>query len=242
MKVSKDMRDKLVVFCWEDGGNPKGLDKLATLKGNSMNPSSYACAVEFIQIDKANYKTVIVEPSQIVVQNMIEQAKNIYSQNGVDKHNVKGIFTSCGFNIIFQQQLSKASPIPIFSSALLQIPFILNAIGDKSIAIITANKQSLSDKHLEIAGVNVENKHRIKVYGLENASEWKKIHLHSQEGLDLDLIKKDVVGISMKACKENENIGAILLECTDLPPFAQDIYDETGVIVFDYMSMVNSIY
>jgi hypothetical protein len=45
----------------------------------------------------------------------------------------------------------------------------------------------------------------------------------------------------VKAVKENPKIGAFVLECTDLPPFAQRIREVTGKPVFDFVTLVNYI-
>ena len=41
---------------------------------------------------------------------------------------------------------------------------------------------------------------------------------------------------------ENNNIGAIVLECSDLPPYAADIQRAVNLPVFDYISLHNWIH
>lgn len=42
--------------------------------------------------------------------------------------------------------------------------------------------------------------------------------------------------------KQNPNIGAILLECSDLPPYAKAIQAVTGLPVFDFNTMIDLVY
>ena len=65
----------------------------------------------------------------------------------MEEEGIQAITTSCGFNAVFQTELSKAVPVPVFTSALLQIPFIKNLIGDRPIGVLTANGKALTRKH-----------------------------------------------------------------------------------------------
>ena len=42
--------------------------------------------------------------------------------------------------------------------------------------------------------------------------------------------------------KREKKIGAIVLECTNMPPFAEYIQKEAGVPVFDIVSLTNMVY
>ena len=44
-----------------------------------------------------------------------------------------------------------------------------------------------------------------------------------------------------KGLEENPDIGAVVLECTDLPPYASRLREEFGLPVFDFNSMVGHI-
>ena len=40
---------------------------------------------------------------------------------------------------------------------------------------------------------------------------------------------------------ENPDVGAIVLECTNMPPYARDIQQATGLPVFDIVTLVNFV-
>jgi Asp/Glu/hydantoin racemase len=50
------------------------------------------------------------------------------------------------------------------------------------------------------------------------------------------------VEIASGFVQANPDIGALLLECSDLPPFAADIQEATGIPVFDFITFVNAVY
>ena len=49
---------------------------------------------------------------------------------------------------------------------------------------------------------------------------------------------REVEGVAVTAVEQNPHIGAIVLECTDLPPYAARIRQATGLPVFDFSSMM----
>lgn len=48
--------------------------------------------------------------------------------------------------------------------------------------------------------------------------------------------------VSSKMVEENNDIGAIVLECTNMPPFAKDIQNVTGLPVFDIVSLTDMVF
>ena len=78
--------------------------------------------------------TVILHPSQKLLEDMIQLAKEL------EKEGVRAITTSCGFNAIFQEALANAVDIPVFTSSLLQVPFAQALVGrDRAVGVITAS-------------------------------------------------------------------------------------------------------
>ncbi len=224
----------LGVLCWEEGGNPKGLEQLESLPGNSVNPDSYQFPVLFRRVSGANYDSVLHNPHGDILDAMVIEAMTMVNKG------VRAIITSCGFNAIFQKELARALPIPVFTSTLMQTPFILSSIGSKKLAVITASKQALRPEHF--VAVGQEDMSRIEIYGMDEQPEWSKIHLTPDQPLSTDTVAKEVVSTAVAAQTEIPDLGAILLECTDLPPFAGAIRDKIHLPVFDLSTMVTLIH
>ena len=135
-----DEKCKIAILKWEEGKVPVGLMQLEPLPGNSTNLKSYPFPVKLISIKGANADTVIIHPSQELLKEMIRISKRLIKEDGI-----QAISTSCGFNAIFQKGLADALDVPVFTSALLQVPLVHNMIGkDQKIGIITANRAALT--------------------------------------------------------------------------------------------------
>lgn len=190
--------------------------------------------VKLVEVKGANTDTVILHPSQKLLEDMIQLAKEL------EKEGVRAITTSCGFNAIFQEALANAVDIPVFTSSLLQVPFAQALVGrDRAVGVITASASSLSEKHLRACGITAEM-HPI-VMGLENAPEWSKIFDHPDDSFDMDLVTEEILNVARQGVKDHPEIGAIVLECTDLPPFARRIREELDIPVFDFNSMIGHV-
>jgi hypothetical protein len=188
------------------------------------------------RIPGACAKTVIQDPDPVVMQRMIDKALELQSMG------VKCITTSCGFNAIFQKEISSALKIPFFSSSLLQIPFIRAMYGDpRDILVITARKSNLKEEHFHATGTY--DMSGLHIYGMrEECGEWKKMGDDFNAELDLALLEKQFVSIVLNAVREHPETVAIVYECTDMPPFSEVVRKATGLPVFDFVTMTEYVY
>lgn len=228
-------RAKIGILCWEQGQVPKGLMQLETLVGNSTNPASYDYPVRLHPVQGANVHTILEHPDPDVLRTMITDAQTMAAQG------VKAITTSCGFNAIFQRQLAGAVSVPVFTSSLLQLPFVQQIHGPMSeICILTANARALRPEHL--SSVGIDRTEGLHILGLEQCPEWKRIFAQPDAEIDLALIEREVLGTALRALEQHPGIRAFVLECTDLPPYAASIRRHSGLPVFDFISMVNYLH
>jgi hypothetical protein len=226
---------KIGVLCWETGQVPKGLMQLETLVGNSTNPASYSYPVRFHPVRGANVHSILENPDPAVLRTMIADAQTMASEG------IQAITTSCGFNAIFQRELAEAVRVPVFTSSLLQVPFARQIHGPTSeIGILTANAAALRPEHLSSVGITqIDGLH---ILGLEQCGEWNQIFAEPDVEIDLAVIEREVVGTALRALEKHPGIRAFVLECTDLPPYAATIRRQSGLPVFDFISMVNFLH
>jgi len=159
----------------------------------------------------------------------------------LEEEGVRAITTSCGFIVSYQDIISDSVNIPVFTSSLLQIPLIYKMLKkDQKIGIITADGTSrgLRLKHLKACGAeNIP----VVIKGMENSEGFKAIS-ENRDNLDADLLMKDLVNVSIEITKNNLDVGAILLECTNMTPYAKAIQEKVNLPVFDIVTLTNWVY
>lgn len=97
----------------------------------------------------------------------------------------------------------------------------------------------MTEEHL--ARANITNRENVLIYSMHEQPEWSRVYSDPNGPFDLDAVASEVVDVLRKGLEEHPDIGAVVFECTDLPPFASRVREELGLPVFDFNSMVGHI-
>jgi aspartate/glutamate racemase len=203
------------------------------IPGNVGNASTFPFPVRYKVVKEASIERLIKKRDKTLVQPFIDAAIELQEEG------VKAITGACGFMALFQREVSDAVDVPVFLSSLLQIPFIYQ-IKKQKIGIITADSKSLTPEHFISVGVNKEIP--LLIGGMEDQKEFREAILEEKGTLDSDLIESEVVGVAKKLIAENPDIGALVLECSDLPPYAHAIQKEVNLPIFDFTTMIQYVH
>lgn len=203
------------------------------IPGNVGNASTFPFPVRYKVVKEASIERLIKKRDKTLVQPFIDAAIELQEEG------VKAITGACGFMALFQREVSDAVDVPVFLSSLLQIPFIYQ-IKKQKIGIITADSKSLTPEHFISVGVNKEIP--LLIGGMEDQKEFREAILEEKGTLDSDLIEGEVVGVAKKLITENPDIGALVLECSDLPPYAHAIQKEVNLPIFDFTTMIQYVH
>jgi len=153
---------------------------------------------------------------------------------------VSGITGDCGFMMYFQQLARRHTTIPVFMSALAQLPAVTCGFSKHElIAIFTANGKSLRPMRNLIkdeCGVDPEEKRFIMV-GCENVDGFEQVALGGK--VDVAKVTPGMVTLAREVLRKEPKIRAILFECTELPPYADALRASTGLPVFDAITGCN---
>jgi hypothetical protein len=211
------------------------------IPGNVGNASTYDFPVRLKVIEGLHdnpYAPVRDEQGRYSpdVQRTVDTVKALEAEG------VRAVVMSCGFFSVAQEVLTEEVQIPVFSSPLLLVPLISRMIGRRrKVGILTASKKRLTREFLEPVGIDDSIPYVVE--GLEASTEFYACFMGGTRTLlDVDLLGRQVVEIASGFVRENPDIGALLLECSDLPPFAADIQEATGKPVFDFITFVNAVY
>ncbi|MBC2860479.1 aspartate/glutamate racemase family protein [Stappia sp. 28M-7] len=148
---------------------------------------------------------------------------------------VDGITTNCGFLSLFQRDLQAALQVPVAASSLMQVPLVDRLLPPgKRAGILTISAGSLTGAHLAAAGCPADT----PVMGTEGGREFTRAILDNEEALDVEAARADNVEAAQALLARNPEVGAIVLECTNMVPYAADIRAATGVPVYSIESFV----
>lgn len=154
----------------------------------------------------------------------------------VQKEGIRALSSGCGFFGNFQKQVSAALDIPVALSPLVMISWISSLIKpDQKIGVLTANGKALTDSLFASCGV--PDPSRLVIRDLYAEPEFSCI-MQYRGFFDNDGVRDEVVGKAMEIMEEDVEIGAFLLECSDMPPYAYAIQEATQRPVFDFITMI----
>jgi aspartate/glutamate racemase len=200
--------------------------------GNVGNATTFTYPVRYQEVCGASIDRLLNQRDPSLREVFIEAALDLQSRG------VKAITGACGFMAYFQQDVAAAVDVPVFLSSLMQIPF-MHAICGGSVGIITANAARLTPRHFEAC--NVAPTISLTIAGMENQPEFCSAILEEKGTLDSKLIEAEVQTVARQMQERNPNIRSILLECSDLPPYAHAVQAVTGLPVFDFVTMINHV-
>jgi len=199
--------------------------------GDVGNASSYDYPVLFRTVPKATSKRVFAGDPELEAA-VIEAAKALEAEG------VKGISSDCGYFVNYQEAVAKAVKVPVYLSSLLQLPFISACIGrDRPIGVICANSRSLGNRVLEMTGLGADRE--VLIQGMQDEPVFGSSVTGDCLALDPDVIEAEVVGVARRMLRERPEMGAILIECSMLPPYARAVQNATGLPVFDFLTMID---
>ncbi|MFE0017311.1 aspartate/glutamate racemase family protein [Mesorhizobium sp. NPDC059054] len=157
----------------------------------------------------------------------------------LEREGVKGITTSCGFLAPFQRKLAEAVNIPVFASALLQVPVASALIGkNRTVGVFTERRQHMNDRHFQGVGWSQKNL-RIHVQGMKPDAKFPQVYIGNQTELDFDVLRAEMEDMTRDFLRDCPDAGAIVLECTNMCPFSTFIANISGLPVFDINTMIN---
>jgi len=205
------------------------------IPGHIRNPSTFDFPVIYRVVEGATPERVVSQADPRLLDPFIEAARDLEAQG------VAAITGACGFLVLFQQRLADSVEIPLFASSLIQLPMVHRMLRpQQKVGLLVAKAESLTARHLAaIGGENVP----VCIAGMADQPEFREVMLEGRrDTLDADRLGAEVLGQAELLAKENDDLGAIVIECTDLVPFAHLIQARLGVPVFDIVTLTNMVH
>jgi Asp/Glu/hydantoin racemase len=199
------------------------------IPGDLGNALTWPFPVHYRVVRGASPDRVVRRRAEGLLPAFVEAARELVAM-GCD-----GITTNCGFLALFQRELAAAVGVPVATSSLLQAGAIQALLPPgRKVGILTVSAESLTREHLRAAAVPEGT----PVVGTEGGREFTRVILGDLPELDPVAAEADLLEAAERLLALHPEVGAILLECTNMCPYARAIAERTGLPVFDMVSFV----
>jgi len=208
--------------------------KFPRIPGDMGNATTWNFPVLYKVVKNASPDAVVRKGDRNLLELFITAAKEL------EKEGVRAITTNCGFLAMFHNEMASAVNVPVFTSSLMQVPLVYAMLKPtQKVGIITINSKALSQKHLGAVGVD---KVPHVILGTEDEEEFTRAILDNEMELDVEKSKADLVKVAAKLVSDNPDVGAIVLECTNMMPYAAAIQEKVGLPIFDIYTLVQMVH
>ena len=193
-----------------------------------VNASTYDFPVLY---EKVSFEIeALFRGDEDIKEGIVNAAKKLEAEG------VRAIIGACGFFAHFQEDVKEAVSVPVYLSSLCQLPSIKVGLrkGQKT-AVIAASGESITEGLLSAVGGSMED---IEVFDVGSMESFAPIRW-GKHTLDNGRLTADMRELGKRIREEHPEVGAILLECSDLPPYAWAAQEGSGLPVYDFITLIN---
>lgn len=199
--------------------------------GDMGNAATWPFPVLYRVVSGASPEKVVLQGAAGLLPDFVAAAQELV------RLGAEAITTNCGFLSLFQRELAAAVGVPVATSSLMQVPWVQATLPPgKRVGLVTVSAATLTPQHLTAVGVPADT----PVTGTENGKEFFRVLITAEkEEMDIDLAEQDVVEAAQRLVREHPEVGAVVLECTNMPPYAAAVQAATGLPVYDIYSLIS---
>jgi len=198
--------------------------------GDMGNAETWPFPVLYRVVRGASPEKVVLNGAAGLLDDFIEAARDLV------RLGAEAITTNCGFLALFQTELAAAVGVPVATSSLMQVPWVQATLPPgRRVGILTVSAATLTPAHLAGAGVPLDT----PIVGTEGGCEFFRVLIRAEkDDMDVGLAERDILDAGRELVARHPEIGAVVLECTNMPPYAAALAAAIGRPVFDIYSMI----
>lgn len=198
--------------------------------GDIGNAGTWDFPVHMHAVSGASATKVVLDDPRGLFDAFVAAGRSLIDQG------CRGLTTSCGFLSLMQDDLKHALGVPFASSPLMQLPMVeaLLPPGQQA-AVLTISKDTLSPAHLTAAGARADT----LVDGPPRDGSFASTIFTDSPQMDVAACRQEMIAAGQAMIAANPTIGAIVLECTNMAPFAADVAQATERPVYSVVSFLN---
>ena len=166
----------------------------------------------------------------------------------LDRMGCRAIAAECGYFAYFQQEIAANVDVPVFMSSLLQVPWAQQLVGpDLVVGLFASGRKYIRQKHLDAVGIQPDSNYVMR--GIEDYGQVEEFNNLWMEGIRPDVpeayydkAEQEFVDIGVRFYQDYPNMGAMVLECTGMQPFARALQREIDIPIFSWGTLLDYAY
>ncbi len=199
--------------------------------GHVCNASTFPFPVRYLVVEGADQARVHGNDESLL-PNIIATAKQL------ERDGCRFITASCGYFGHYQKEVADAVDAPVYLSSVIQIPWITVSLRkDQKVGVICADAPHFDYELFKSCRVSDKDADRCVIYGAQDKEVFSTL-MHKPGHYDMRIVRKEICDLAVQMVQEHPEVGAILLECTDMPPYSADIQALTNLPVYDVATMI----
>lgn len=209
--------------------------RVPCIPGSVSNASSYRFPVKYRVVEGLDVRRLVYAADLSLIEPILHAAREL------ERSGVAAITADCGYMALFQKQVAAELSVPVALSSLLQVPFIRTLLPERQkIGVIVADSRSVRTPMLEAVGILPST--GTVLVGMEGRPAFWSAIMDEKGELDSDAIERELLEVVRGLVTRHPDIGAILLECSEFPPYAAAVQAAVRKPVYDYMTMLNYLF
>ena len=197
--------------------------------GNVANASTFPFPVLYKILEGVKPEKLLAGDPEIL-EILLEGGRELIAQGA------RSIVGACGSFAYFQKAAARAFGVPTYLSIMTLVPLILQSLRpDQKLGIIAADARAITPKVLEQC--DVVSRERLAFASAIETPEFSKL-LTAPEVFSSEVCEAEIAALAERFVADNPEVGAILLQCSDLPPYAASIQKVTGLPVYDMSLLI----
>jgi len=199
------------------------------LPGDVGNPRTFDFPVRHAVVRGASARRVVQAGDPQLLEPFLAAARELVREGAA------AITTSCGFLVLYQATLQAALDVPVWTSSLLMVPELQAQVArDERVGIVTVDAASLAASHLRAAGADPATPFE----GLAPGCAFQRALLDDTPDFDAADAEAATVQAAQNLVRRRPEVASIVLECTNMPPYADAVRRATGRPVHDLTTLL----
>jgi Asp/Glu/hydantoin racemase len=194
------------------------------IRGDVGAPETFDFPVRIATVQGASVEAVVHRHDDEPLTAFIRGATELV------EHGCAGIVTTCGFLVRWQDDLAAAVDVPVLTSPLLLLPLLERMLPrHRKVGVVTYSAAALTPDLLSAAGADAYT----PVEGVDPSGYFARTIRHGARELETSHMARDVADAARRLVARHKDVGAIVLECANMPPYRDAVVEATELPVFD---------